>query len=100
MAKKSDLRKGATRRGRMSATAASRSFAHLLDRVEAGAQVLIHRRGKDVCLMSPPPLRGQTATQCLEILKGRLPVQLDGRFGKDLLDLIAAETVETSPWDS
>ena len=50
--------------------------------------------------MSPPPLRGRTATQCLDILKGRLPVQLDGGFGKDLLDIIASETVEASAWDS
>ena len=94
------MRKRSKRRVRMSATAASRSFANLLDRVEAGSQILIHRRGKDVCLMSPPPLRGRTATQCLDILKGRLPVQLDGGFGKDLLDIIASESVEASAWDS
>lgn len=50
--------------------------------------------------MSPPPVAGRTASQCLEILRTRLPVQLDGTFGKDLLAAIASETTEASPWDS
>lgn len=100
MPRKSDRRPRPARRRRVSATEASRSFADLLDRVEAGAQYLIHRRGKDVCLMSAPPVSGRTAGQCLEILRSRLPVQLDERFGKDLLAVIASETIDRSPRDS
>ena len=50
--------------------------------------------------MSAPPLKGRTAAQCLDILQGRVPVQLDRRFGDDLLAIIAAETTDTPPWDS
>ncbi len=50
--------------------------------------------------MSAPPLKGRTAAQCLDILQGRGPVQLDRRFGDDLLAIIAAETTGTPPWDS
>lgn len=101
MTKKSDRRPRSKRRAkRLSATEASRSFARLLDEVEAGVQFVVHRRGKDVCLMSAPPLPGRTAAQALEILRGRLPVRLDGRFGEDLLAIIAAESTDRSSWDS
>jgi antitoxin (DNA-binding transcriptional repressor) of toxin-antitoxin stability system len=99
MARKSD-RRGRGGRRRVSATEASRSFARLLDHVEAGAQFVIHRRGQDICLMTPPPVARRTATQALEILRHRPPVRLDARFGADLLAAIASESVEPSPWDS
>ena len=50
--------------------------------------------------MSAPPLTGRTAAQCLDILEGRVPVQLDHRFGDDLLAIIASETTGPSPCDS
>jgi hypothetical protein len=100
VAKKSDHRRPRRRAGRLSATQASRSFARLLNEVESGSQFLIHRRGKDVCLMSAPPLRGRTASQALGILRSRVPVRLDGRFGADLLAIIAAESSGHTPWDS
>ncbi len=61
---------------------------------------MVRRHGKDVCLMSAPPLGSRTAAQCLDVLQGRMPVQLDARYGDDLLAVIAAETTETPPWDS
>jgi antitoxin (DNA-binding transcriptional repressor) of toxin-antitoxin stability system len=85
---------------RVSATQVSRSFSRILDRVETGARFVVHRHGKDVCLMAAPPLGSRTAAQCLDILQGRAPVQLDARFGDDLLAILAAETTDTSPWDS
>jgi antitoxin (DNA-binding transcriptional repressor) of toxin-antitoxin stability system len=100
MKKKSDRPRLPAQRRRVSATEASRSFARLLDQVARGSQFVIHRHGKDVCFMSPPPLRGRTAAQSLEILQSRLPVQLDGRFADDLLAIIASESVAPSPWDS
>ena len=101
MARKSDRpRHGVRRPQRVSATQVSRSFSRILDRVETGARFVVRRHGKDVCLMSPPPLGSRTAAQCLDILRGRAPVQLDARFGDDLLAIIAAETTDTSPWDS
>jgi hypothetical protein len=100
VAKKSDHRRPKRRASRLSATEASRSFARLLDEVEGGSQFLIHRHGKDVCLMSAPPLRERTAAQALEILRSRVPVRLDGRFGADLLAIIAAESTGRTPWDS
>jgi len=84
----------------VSATQASRSFSRILDRIETGGRFVVRRHGKDVCLMSAPPLTGRTAAQCLDILQGRVPVQLDRRFGDDLLAIIAAETAGTPPWDS
>lgn len=50
--------------------------------------------------MSAPPLRGRTTSQALEILRSRVPVRLDGRFGADLLAIIAAESTDRAPWDS
>ncbi len=101
MARKSDRPARADRRPqRVSATQASRSFSRILDRIETGARFVVRRHGKDVCLMSAPPLTGRTAAQCLDILQGRVPVQLDRRFGDDLLAIIAAETAGTPPWDS
>jgi hypothetical protein len=102
VARKSEGRRRPGRRatGRLSATEASRSFARLLDQVEAGSQFLIHRRGKDVCLMAAPPLPGRTVRRALELLGSRVPVRLDGQFGADLLAIIAAESTGRSPWDS
>ena len=101
MARKSDRPARADRRPqRVSATQASRSFSRILDRIETGARFVVRRHGKDVCLMSAPPLTGRTAARCLDILQGRVPVQLDRRFGDDLLAIIAAETAGTPPWDS
>jgi hypothetical protein len=85
---------------RLSATQASRAFSRILDSVESGLRFVVRRHGKDVCLMSAPPLEARTAAQCLEILRGRVPVQLDDRFGDDLLAVIASETADAPPWDS
>ena len=101
MTRKSDrLRRRDLGPQRVSATQVSRSFSRILDRVETGARFVVRRHGKDVCLMSAPPLGSRTAAQCLDVLQGRTPVQLDARFGDDLLAVIAAETTETPPWDS
>ena len=97
MSNKSDHRADRT----VSATEASREFKKLLDAVEAGERVLIHRHGKEICLMSPPPVDGRPGSACLEILRGRTPVLLDDEFGRDLLDVIATEPPPgDSPWDS
>lgn len=86
---------------RLTATEASRSFSKLLDEVEGGRRFLIHRRGRDVCVMVPPPILGRRASECLEILRGRSPVLLDDRFGEDLLEVLSGEPVdERPPWDS
>lgn len=98
MARKSD--KGPTEK-RVSATEASRSFSKLLDAIEAGRRFLIHRRGRDVCVMAPPPVTGRRASECVVRLRGRSPVVLDDRFGSDLLEILAGEPVEERPsWDS
>jgi len=86
MARKPDEpSKGREERGeerRISATEASRTFSNLLDRVEAGGRFVIHRRGRDICVMSPASPRG------------RPPVLLDDQSGKDLMDLIRGEPRE------
>jgi antitoxin (DNA-binding transcriptional repressor) of toxin-antitoxin stability system len=66
MARRSDR----ARELRMSATEASRSFSKLLDQVEAGRRFLIHRRGRDVCVMGPPPVLGRRISECLALLRG------------------------------
>lgn len=94
--KKSDKR----RRGRISATEASRSFSDILNKIERGATILVHRRGKDVCLMTSPRLAARKASECLEILRGRAPVLPDDGFAADLLDILSREPIEERPWDS
>lgn len=96
MGRKSDRRRAA----RISATEASRSFSGILDDIERGATIVIHRRGKDVCLMTPPRAATRRASECLEILRGRAPVLLDDGFASDLLDILAREPIEDRPWGS
>ncbi|MBI4617271.1 MAG: prevent-host-death protein [Planctomycetes bacterium] len=94
-------RKSDNREMRLSATEASRSFSRLLDQVEAGRRFLVHRRGRDVCLIAPPPVRGRTASECVELLRARSPVLLDEDFGTDLSRVLAEEPVEDRPaWGS
>src|SRR5262245_33940267 len=97
MSRKSDKR----RVTRVSATQASRSFSRLLDQVESGKMFLIHRRGKEVCLMAPASTAGRRASECLAALRGHPPVLLDDRFGNDLLEILRTEPIEERPsWDS
>lgn len=86
----------------MSATEASRSFAKLLDQIEAtGRRFLVYRRGRDVCVMGPPSVVGRRASECLAYLHSRSPVLLDDRFADDLLAILAGEPVEERPsWGS
>ncbi|MBI2894194.1 MAG: type II toxin-antitoxin system Phd/YefM family antitoxin [Deltaproteobacteria bacterium] len=99
MSRKSDARAGAG--SRLSATEASRSFSRILDSVERGARFLVHRHGRDVCLIAPPSPGARRASECLELLRARSPVTLDDRFGDDLMSVLAGEPVEERPsWDS
>jgi antitoxin (DNA-binding transcriptional repressor) of toxin-antitoxin stability system len=97
MAIKSDKR----RLNRVSATEASRSFSRLLDDVEDGHRFLVHRRGRNVCVMASPSGHGRRASECLAILRALSPILLDDDFGANLLDVLAGEPVEERPlWDS
>ena len=80
---------------------ASRSFSSLLDEVEGGRRFLVHRHGRDVCVIAPPAGLGRRASECLALLRSRPPVLLDERFGSDLLEVLAEEAAEVRPsWDS
>lgn len=80
---------------------ASRSFSRILDEIEKGRRFLIHRRGRDICIMAPALASGRRASECLAYLRERSPVVLDDRFSTDLLDILAGEPVEDRPsWDS
>ncbi len=97
MASKSESR----RETRLSATEVSRSFSRVLDEIEAGRRFLVRRRGRDVCVMAPPPVRGRRASECLALLGGRASSLLDDGFGEDLLSIIAEEPGEERPtWGS
>lgn len=86
---------------RISATEASRSFSTLLDEVEKGRRFIVNRHGRDVCEIGPPPVTGRRAGECLELLRARPSVLLDGTFADDLLEVLADERVEERPpWDS
>jgi antitoxin (DNA-binding transcriptional repressor) of toxin-antitoxin stability system len=86
---------------RVSATEASRTFSVLLDEVEAGRRFLVHRHGRDVCLMGPPTVGGRRASECLELLRARSPVLLDEGFSADLLKVVAEESTDERPsWES
>lgn len=95
MAQESDP--ASRRQKRVSATEASRSFSRLLDEVERGGRFLVHRRGRDVCVIAPPVGLGRRASECLALLQTRTPALLDERFGRDLLDVLAEEAVEERP---
>jgi hypothetical protein len=71
-----------------------------LDRIERGASYLVRRRGRDVCVMTAPPVSSRKASECLAILKSRAPVTLDDRFGSDLMGILAGEAIEDRPWGS
>jgi antitoxin (DNA-binding transcriptional repressor) of toxin-antitoxin stability system len=97
MARKSDKRPVK----RISATEASRSLSRVFDEVEQGRRFLVHRRGRNVCVMAPPPAHGRRASECLALLRARAPVLLDDDFGNDLLEVLAGESLEDRPsWDS
>jgi hypothetical protein len=96
MGKKSDKRWP----GRISATEASRSFSSILDEIEQGATIVVHRRGQDVCVMTSPRTTARKASDGLSILQGRAPALLDDGFASDLLDILAREPIEQRPWDS
>lgn len=86
---------------RVSATEASRSFSRLLDEVDAGGRFIVHRRGRDVCVIARLSVEGRRASECVEILRAREPVLLDDGFGDDLLDVLAGEPSEERPdWAS
>ena len=86
---------------RVSATEASRAFSEILDQIETGRHFIVHRHGRDVCMMTPPRLDGRRASECLALLRGRTPVVLDDEFGNDLLDVLSTEPAEDRPsWDS
>jgi antitoxin (DNA-binding transcriptional repressor) of toxin-antitoxin stability system len=97
MNKESDSR-GETR---ISATRASRSFSRLLDDIERGRRFVVHRHGRDICVMTPSGLEGRRASVCVELLRTRSSVVLDEGFGEDLLEVLAGEPIEERPaWDS
>ncbi|MDQ3605554.1 MAG: type II toxin-antitoxin system Phd/YefM family antitoxin [Gemmatimonadota bacterium] len=97
MRKKSDYRG----ERRISATEASRSFSRLLDEVESGRRFVVHRRGRDVCAITSPPVDARRASECLALLHTRSPVKLDDTFSADLLEVLEEEVVEERPfWDS
>jgi antitoxin (DNA-binding transcriptional repressor) of toxin-antitoxin stability system len=86
---------------RISATKASRAFSEVLDQVEKGRSFVVERHGRDVCRITKPPSDRRRASECLEILRSRMPVVLDERFGADLLESLQGEAVEErGPWDS
>ena len=100
MTRKSDKSGAArSRRGRISATKAGRSFSRVLEEVEQGKSFVVYRRGKDVCQMGPVTCSGRTVSDCLQILRSRPEVHLDDRFGSDLIAIISAEPAEKRPWD-
>ena len=51
--------------------------------------------------MAAPAATSRRASECLRLLRERPPVVLDGRFGDDLLEILAGEPIEhRHPWDS
>ena len=44
--------------------------------------------------MAAPATTGRRASECLRLLRARPPVVLDGRFGDDLLEILAGEPIE------
>jgi antitoxin (DNA-binding transcriptional repressor) of toxin-antitoxin stability system len=93
-------RKSERRGRRISATEASRSFSRILEEVERGISFLVHRHGKDVCVLTSPKPTGRKASECLAMLKSRPEALLDGDFGRDLEAILAEEPIEARPWGS
>src|SRR5437667_2449361 len=97
MARNSD----SPRRRRISATEASREFSKLLDKVASGSRFVVHRHGRDVCVMVPPEPQGRSISGCVALLRSRGRVELDDLFGRDLTDIVETEESEDArPWAS
>ena len=69
----------------------------MLDDVEHGAQFTVYRQGGDICEVAPPNVRARRASECLELLRARAPVTLDGEFAADLRAVIVTEPGDERP---
>jgi len=86
---------------RISAGEAGRTFAAILDQIEAGRRFLVYRDGRDVCVMAPLSVERRRASECLAVLRQRAAVRLDDGFSRDLLDALATEPTDERPsWES
>jgi antitoxin (DNA-binding transcriptional repressor) of toxin-antitoxin stability system len=72
----------------VSVTEVSRSISEILEEVEAGATVHVHRKGVEVCVISPPAAKRKKASEILADLRKQPPLFVDDEFGKDLLEVI------------
>jgi antitoxin (DNA-binding transcriptional repressor) of toxin-antitoxin stability system len=77
----------------------------VLEKVRAGAEVVIVKDHSPVAVMKPPQFHGRSIDECIALAKQRekergYRVTLDPDFATDLEDIIAQRTpLDTSAWD-
>ncbi len=85
---------------KLSATQAARRFSKLLDRIEAGAEVIVERRARPVAFIVPAEIAPRRISECLAVPVARRPAVLDARFARDLEEVIAGHPVGEPPsWE-
>ena len=83
---------------RLSATAVSRNFSDVLNRVAAGEEIEITRSGMTVAVLTPPRLRYLSAGAFRELISAAPPV--DAAFARDIRAVTAEldRLDERDPW--
>ena len=86
----------------ISETDATSDFRSLLDRVRAGAEVIIESGSQPIAVVRPPEPHVRLLSESLRMAKERgSTATLDGEFGKDLEDIINSHRAPLNPpeWD-
>jgi antitoxin (DNA-binding transcriptional repressor) of toxin-antitoxin stability system len=80
---------------------AARDFAVLLERVRAGAEIVIESGSSPVAVMHAPVPPRRTVEESIALLPKDSPARIDEDFARDVEAVIAAhrETLNPPVWD-
>jgi antitoxin (DNA-binding transcriptional repressor) of toxin-antitoxin stability system len=74
----------------------------ILERVEAGAEIVVEKDRRPVAVIRQPSRPGRKLSECIALAEAHgSTVTLDAGFGADLTDIIASheEPLDGSRWD-
>ena len=85
----------------MSATEAARDFGELLERVRAGAEVVIEDGPLTVAVLHTPAPPRRSIEECIALLPEHSPATIDEDFARDVEEAVAAHREPLNPpaWD-